>query len=574
MEFMIVQDFHILDNPTTGCVYSYEITGITDPSITESGDCDDGSFTFEPTTTGEFQLSVDEICSDVVTKSTKKTMYSKYVRREITALSEDDREEFLDAFSTLWKVSTIEGQELYGENYKSLYHFALVHNDAGEQVMRLVNPKVSLHYMEYGTYFSSSDYAKHQENQLDGGAWSELFTEKYFGSNDPYTGKITTGRWADLSLPYITEDFLLAEGISPSSTFFQNEETEWLSVTGPHITNPYGLLRGPWNYSPANYTLRFMNVNLFNDYENVESAITNYYDGVDCDDYSSFVDLVSGQSLYTLLSVVEDDVHGKVHFTLGGSGGTHCVDTDKYLMDTYGFEWKDMIVVAQSSQRFFKEVIGTKDNWEVSGLDMVYPLECSENPWEDGYLSTKYTAGPGEEGGPSCTCNSYYFEDPDKLLQLINTYFSDWVGSDSVQSETLELIYGLSFEQQVDVMTQLCGRFQLEGDLTGSGAATDPIFWVVHGGVERLMQKIYFDGILTDYDYFEGNNNMCSGHLQFGMKDWLEGYKFQDTSIEAQFVTNDQLAAYLNPLSDLYRDQIDFVYDHNDWDTICSGELF
>eukprot|EP00595_Chromulina_sp_UTEXLB2642_P000476 CAMPEP_0196761180 /NCGR_PEP_ID=MMETSP1095-20130614/338_1 /TAXON_ID=96789 ORGANISM="Chromulina nebulosa, Strain UTEXLB2642" /NCGR_SAMPLE_ID=MMETSP1095 /ASSEMBLY_ACC=CAM_ASM_000446 /LENGTH=426 /DNA_ID=CAMNT_0042110397 /DNA_START=767 /DNA_END=2047 /DNA_ORIENTATION=+ len=426
--------------------------------------------------------------------------------------------------------------------------------------------------MEYGAYFSSDNYAKHQANQLDGGSWSEIFTEKYFGSNDPVTGRIINGRWADLTLPYLTNEFLESEDISTTSTFFSDEEIEWLKVADAHIKNPYGLLRGPWNYSPANYTLRFMNVNLFNDYDNVDYAITNYYDGVDCDDYADFIDEITDQSLYTLLSDVEDDVHGKVHFTLGGSGGSHCVKTDEYLTNTYDFEWKDMIVIAQSSQRFFKEVIGTKDYWDISGLDMIYPLDCSSNPWNNGQLTT--TIGPGEDGGPSCTCNSYYLQDSEKLLQLINTYFSDWVGSDSKQAETLDLIYSLSFEQQVDVMTQLCGRFQFEGDLTGSGAATDPIFWVVHGGVERLMQKIYFEGLLSDYDYFEGNNNMCSGHLQYGKKNWLEGYHLQDTSIEAENLTNEQLTAYLNPLSDLYRDQIDFVYDHNDWKSICSGDLF
>ena len=28
------------------------------------------------------------------------------------------------------------------------------------------------------------------ENQLDGGAWTELLTDKWFGSNDPYSGTI------------------------------------------------------------------------------------------------------------------------------------------------------------------------------------------------------------------------------------------------------------------------------------------------------------------------------------------------------------------------------------------------
>jgi hypothetical protein len=37
----------------------------------------------------------------------------------------------LDAFSTLWKVNTVDGVELYGAEYKSLYYFASIHNDGG-----------------------------------------------------------------------------------------------------------------------------------------------------------------------------------------------------------------------------------------------------------------------------------------------------------------------------------------------------------------------------------------------------------------------------------------------------------
>jgi len=287
-----------LVNPTSNCIYNYDINGITDSSFNLADTSSDGSFKFQPTTTGEYQLNVNELCNSQKTKSLSKTLYSKYVRREITALSDEDREDFLDAFATLWTVKTPEGKELYGDSYKSLYHFAIVHNDAGgnpicdefhtgsgfinnhmylgsylEQVMRLVNPKVSLHYMEYGAYFSSDNYAKHQANQLDGGSWSEIFTEKYFGSNDPVTGRIINGRWADLTLPYLTNEFLESEDISTTSTFFSDEEIEWLKVADAHIKNPYGLLRGPWNYSPANYTLRFMNVNLFNDYDNVYLTI-------------------------------------------------------------------------------------------------------------------------------------------------------------------------------------------------------------------------------------------------------------------------------------------------------------
>jgi hypothetical protein len=120
----------------------------------------------------------------------------RYVRRELTTLTDDDREAFLDALVTLWnvrishtalsiafkhfveQVNTVDGKKLYGSKYKSLQYFASIHNDAGansvcdefhggagfannhllignylEQSLQLVDPSVCLHYLDYSKYF-------------------------------------------------------------------------------------------------------------------------------------------------------------------------------------------------------------------------------------------------------------------------------------------------------------------------------------------------------------------------------------------------------------------------------------
>jgi hypothetical protein len=112
-------------------------------------------------------------------------VWVKYVRRELTSLTDSDRTSFLDALSTLWKVNTVDGIEAYGANYKSLYYFASIHNDAGangvcdefhgdqgfinnhmmlsaylEQSMQLVDPSTCLHYMDYSKYFSNSTFTE------------------------------------------------------------------------------------------------------------------------------------------------------------------------------------------------------------------------------------------------------------------------------------------------------------------------------------------------------------------------------------------------------------------------------
>jgi hypothetical protein len=110
-------------------------------------------------------------------------VWVKYVRRELSTLTDSDRDAFLDAFSTLWNVNTADGVELYGANYKDLYYFAVIHNDAGansvcdmfhgdtgfinnhmmlgaflEQSLQLVDPSTCLHYMEYAAYFESANF--------------------------------------------------------------------------------------------------------------------------------------------------------------------------------------------------------------------------------------------------------------------------------------------------------------------------------------------------------------------------------------------------------------------------------
>ena len=74
-----------------------------------------------------------------------------------------------------------------------------------EQSLRLVNPRVSLHYMDYSKYFGSASFTEgHLKDTMDGGSWSEFLSEKWFGKNDPATGQILNSRWKDTTLPEVS----------------------------------------------------------------------------------------------------------------------------------------------------------------------------------------------------------------------------------------------------------------------------------------------------------------------------------------------------------------------------------
>ena len=191
---------------STKCIYSWNVVGVSGQvmdqsftgTITKVDLYSRPMFTVQPTKTGQYSMTINENCYALGTKRTViKTVWVKYVRRELQSLTVADREAFLDAFRTLWDVNTKDGVKKWGEKYKSLNYFAVLHNDGGgngvcdefhagsgfinnhlylgaylEQSLRLVNPSVSLHYMEYSKYFSSNEFQTHVSNQLDGGSWT------------------------------------------------------------------------------------------------------------------------------------------------------------------------------------------------------------------------------------------------------------------------------------------------------------------------------------------------------------------------------------------------------------------
>jgi hypothetical protein len=163
---------------------------------------------------GNFNIKVTQTCDGATTAERVGNVWVKYVRRELSALTDSDRDDFLDALYTLYTVNTVDGKKLYGDNYVSAAYLATIHVDASsnpvcdefhplsgflnahlylslflEQSLQAVDPSVSLPLLEQGPLYSSDDYIQtHMGNQLDGGAWNKYFVDDYFGSNDPVTG--------------------------------------------------------------------------------------------------------------------------------------------------------------------------------------------------------------------------------------------------------------------------------------------------------------------------------------------------------------------------------------------------
>lgn len=166
----------------TGCLYNWSLMRKSNDDLV-NGSSTDGSILINVAAVGEYDFFVMESCGNVMERQLRATVWVKYVRREISTLTDSDREAFLNAFHKLWVVSTTMGQLLYGDRYKSVNYFATLHNDGGgnsvcdefhgglgflnnhmflsaylEQSLQMVDPAVALHYMDYTKYFESAEF--------------------------------------------------------------------------------------------------------------------------------------------------------------------------------------------------------------------------------------------------------------------------------------------------------------------------------------------------------------------------------------------------------------------------------
>jgi hypothetical protein len=360
-----------------------------------------------------------------------------------------------------------------------------------EQSLQLVDPSTCLHYMEYSKYFGSDDFQQHIVNQLDNGAWTNLLTADFFGSSDPLTGRILDGRWENQSVPFVDEDFYTNHGVSAEKNFFPYEASAWRGAV--HMTNPYGLLRSPWNFNPNPYVTRYNALNMIPSLINVPENERAYYDGVTCDEYQTFLDKVANKPLKDYLMYAEDDVHGIIHFTFGGAGGTNANNVNQQLKDDYGFTDTDLMLVQQSAQVFYKVVLALqgkpKDFAKTYGLP-TFPLSCSKFPYDYNMYTLSTTAEVGESGGPSCSIADAYLADDTTLDSLVDFYFTLYRDGQE-QYSVVEKVKDFDFDSKSKVMSLILSRLSYDGEMAGSGAAQDPLFWVSNVAVIQLGLVVY-----------------------------------------------------------------------------------
>lgn len=234
----------------------------------------------------------------------------------------------------------------------------------------------------------------------------------------------------------------------------------------------------------------------------------------------------------------------------------------------------DLLYFATAAQVFYKSAFNVDWDTFEEKYDTPFYLNCTRSLYS--------TAYPGSDaaGAPYCNFNSYYYQDEDKINVLICKILQgddrfgtcSPEGSGSYFKEVyMKIYYEMSFDDKVNFIRNMDGRYQFDGEMGGSGASTDPLFWAVHGSVERIMQLVYTEGLASDYiyDYLTPTNQDCSGHRADSTKFWLKGYYFMDETVDSSSLTNAELQNVLDPRSDEYGLYIPYIYDTKSFD-YCS----
>lgn len=564
------------------CQFSHiiESHGQTDSIIIQEGEFLSGETFFQPTLSGKYSLSISAVCTTTSWTFPTMTIYSKYVRRNILELTEEDKEIFLNAYITLWKVSTSDGKKLYGDGYRSMNYFTMVHNDGStsgvydqfhgdigffpnhmwlsayvEQSLQAVDPRTCLPVYFYPNDFASESFLSHISNQLDGGRWTRLLSDEFFGNNDPITGRITNSRWVNATLPRLTSEFFQSEDIPTDQTFFPEEDEKWYQHFNiSHIYSPYGILRTPMCYNPSTYLTRYHNLNLLND-PSLESYFQKSY-AVYPSDYLAVYQENLGTTMKDVLDSLYSSVHGNIHLAFGGTGGPKIKEVYDYLREKHDVSDLELLELNFPLTSFLEAYTPVPGALNTEALY----IQCDNTPWIDGQLMET-----SEEDGPRCYCNPIHTSTSIGLASITHKIMGNIASSDdSPLSHLHGMIDSLDLPSQAHVLNKLCGSSVYVGDFYSKSSAPDPLFWVFHSNLDRLFQKIIFDDELTSYEY--DTSSTISGHSINGTAMWMEGYKVIDESLDLGQIANAERFKFLIPTFDEYRDNMKYIYDHSDWE--------
>jgi len=216
------------------------------------------------------------------------------------------------------------------------------------------------------------------------------------------------------------------------------------------LTNPYGLLRSPWNTNPVPYLLR--NNETFFSFADEMTAFPS------CSQFSGYL----GESFASVSQALDGLLHGPVHIMIGG-------------------HW------------------GAKHDWSglASGMstDSDSMLLLSKVVWREGFARVPESCSadtPASECVPHCPASivspngeALTSAHARTILNKVNVFAvgnskSWWTAVFSASGGTLD---------DAALLDELC-HVGYAGEMFTSSAPQDPTFWPLHGNAERFVQYL------------------------------------------------------------------------------------
>mmetsp|Transcript_19502 Transcript_19502/g.25262 ORF Transcript_19502/g.25262 Transcript_19502/m.25262 type:complete len:635 (+) Transcript_19502:47-1951(+) len=466
----------------------------------------------------------------------KYQVTAKRVRRELRDLEEDALLRYFAALQIVYSVPDEAGQKLYGEKYVSaswlvrehLYGAANrecdhYHDDAGfvnhhvaitwqmEDALASVDTKVAAHYWDY-TY----DALELGTDWYD----SIIFADDWFGTANPNN-----------------TEHILDKGRFAYTQVMTNARTY------SNVTNPYGLLRSPWNTNKNPFVMRFSYV--------LGASAGGYSTFPECDEFA--LALMTNSWIGETYNQLNGGFHGPVHIMIGGYWGW---DPKKWNKIT-----------------------------EKSRISAVGLLLFAKFLWRQGYSRCPDTCSSDT---PQDEC---YCECPDTIrgnktaYQILNE--SGAVEMDVFPSDGK----GFTYESLLD---GLC-RIGFPGEMFTSAAPQDPTFWPLHGLAERFIQyaRILKERGIIDFSEKWGYEHskdlpsdtgiVCDWSQVSGLemphcyKETCPGHKEDDVLPFANLVedgptlfTNAEFYQVIKPGNDA----MPYVYDSLTYWPACGGDIF
>lgn len=489
----------------------------------------------------------------------------KYVRREIRLMTSTDRDRLLRAMYFVYTVRTSEGVErLQDTRYRGIEYFIREHlhggadracdhwhDDAGimthhvgftmefEKVLQVVDPTVTVPYWDYtiDSYrycTPDSSFTCWREEILQK---SPLFWDDWFGAGSPDTvdHAVHQGLWGNVTV------FAAAGNYSS-------------------ITNPYGLLRSPWNTDSTLNALR-------------RSSQVDGFDAMGMVSCSDWQRCFESKNLATMNTCLNGEVHGPIHILLGG-------------------QWHTNLPILNNSAIW--SGVGDGEGANLAGEQLLF----SKLLWRSGYLRCPESCSADTSSEDCvCSCPTEYRHGRSPYEILAETGLLYYI---STQDASKGLLYnkttdkyglvGYTLKEEEETWNRLLNSVcdpGHPGEMYTSAAPYDPVFWLLHPASERLLnwRRMLKAWKFADFDEAWGYNHSsvnapsdvgkvfnwentsgfdlpthemgtCPGH------EAMDLLPFKGLIKDGEYATNKDFYEFLHP----WNEMLPYTYDSYRWE--------